>query len=52
LDPESIESFWFAAETRPAWFRSTPALDAEIRERYDGLWRRAAQGELDGWAQT
>lgn len=52
VDPQTILDFWFAGDTRRAWFRSTPAHDAEIRTRFEDLWRRAARGELDAWAQT
>lgn len=48
----SLLDFWFSPAMRPRWFDSTPALDAEIRARHEGLWRRAAAGELDGWAET
>ena len=31
------------------WFHATPALDAEIRERFEPLWLQGAAGALDGW---
>jgi len=36
----------------PHWFASTPAIDADIRGRFEGLWRRAAAGGLDAWADS
>lgn len=52
MDPQTIERFWFADDMRQAWFRSTPTLDAEIRERFHDVWQHAARGELDDWADT
>lgn len=46
---EAVISFWFSAAMRQRWFSSTPTLDAEIRDRFDHLWRRASTGELDNW---
>lgn len=34
------------------WFASTPELDADIRNRYESLWARAAKGELDEWKNS
>ncbi len=47
--PEAVLEFWFSARVRRQWFSSTPALDGEIRNRFEGLWERAAVGELDDW---
>ena len=44
--------FWYSARVSPRWFASTPALDQEIRVRFEGLWQRAAAAELDAWAET
>lgn len=54
MDEETREllDFWFSPAMRPRWFDSTPALDGEIRGRFEALWRRAAAGELEGWAET
>lgn len=51
MNPEirDLLDFWFSSRVRPCWFASTPALDDEIRQRYEGLWRRALAGELDDW---
>jgi uncharacterized protein (DUF924 family) len=48
----SVLDFWFSPEVALQWFASTPALDAEIRQRFEPLWRRAAAGECDAWADT
>ena len=47
-----ILDFWFAEETRPKWFVTDAALDAVILRRFDGLYGRAAAGELDGWPEN
>lgn len=49
-DPRDVLDFWFAEGMEKRWFRSTAALDREICRRFLALWRRAASGELEGWA--
>lgn len=49
---QDILDFWYSPRISQCWFSSTLALDDEIRARYEGLWKRAAAGELDGWTQT
>ena len=44
--------YWYSEPVARRWFASTPALDEEMRARFEALWRRAASGELDGWAET
>ncbi len=53
-EPEAQEvlNYWFSPMVSKHWFASTPALDTEIRERFETLWRLAAAGELDHWAET
>ncbi len=36
---QAIVEFWFSPRVKPLWFRSTDAFDAEIRERWEVLWR-------------
>lgn len=50
--PHDVIDFWFAETMRKHWFRSTPNLDAQIRERFGTLWQQAAGGELSAWMQT
>ena len=50
--PQEILDFWFSDEVRKLWFKSTPEFDALLRERFEALWARAQQGELDGWLQS
>jgi uncharacterized protein (DUF924 family) len=51
-DFPDILDFWYSPRISKRWFSSTPALDDEIRARYEGLWQRAASGALDAWSET
>lgn len=51
-EPGAILDYWYSEAVRPCWFNSTPALDAEIRARFESLWCQAAAGELDAWQAT
>lgn len=46
---EEVLSFWFSEQVRPLWFRSTPAFDAEIRERFEETWAAVRDGRLGEW---
>ena len=48
-DIDRVLDFWFAAGMEERWFHATPALDAEIHERFEPLWLQGAAGALDGW---
>lgn len=58
FDPETVLAYWFggaardpaaAAARQPFWFEASPAVDAEIRDRF-GPWIDAARaGRLDAW---
>lgn len=50
--PADILAFWFSPEMEKHWFKSTPALDRQIRKKYAVLWSRAAMGECDHWKTT
>lgn len=50
--PTGIIDFWFGEPMNRHWFRSTSALDGEIRERFGPVWRLAAHGGLSDWKQT
>ena len=41
--------FWLKDTPSEKWFGSDPALDAEIRSRFETLWRVGCAGELDDW---
>jgi uncharacterized protein (DUF924 family) len=46
--PADILAFWREAG-RDRWYRRDDAFDAQVRERFLELWRRAAAGELSSW---
>lgn len=50
-DSELLE-FWFSEPMNQHWFKSTPAIDHDIAQRYATLWQQAANGELDHWLQS
>ena len=50
--PAVILEYWFSPQVATHWFASTPALDDEIRARFEPLWQQAAAGGLDHWADT
>ena len=49
VSPGDILQFWYSEPMASRWFSSTPALDAEIRAKFEPLWRAAAKGRLDDW---
>ena len=58
ITAEHILSFWFANATHDPnqaqerydfWFRATPEIDAEIRQRFADLYSQARAGELQAW---
>lgn len=52
IKPVDIITFWFLHRVKQQWFKSTPALDNEIRDNYFLLWKQAAAGELDAWSDS
>jgi uncharacterized protein (DUF924 family) len=49
-----VLDYWFGpapdlASRRRLWFGKDPEVDAEIRRRFEGLYRSALAGELDAW---
>jgi len=48
----AVLDFWFSDEVKPLWFRSTPAFDDALRERFLAIWQAAAAGELDSWRES
>ena len=54
-----ILDFWFLplgdpghGAKRELWWKSTPELDAEIRQRFGAAFDRAVAGEFDHWARS
>ena len=52
MTPDTVLDFWFSDETRPFWFAKSDGFDAQIRERFYGVWQQAAAGELNHWRTT
>lgn len=50
--PREIIDFWFSEDVSKLWFNSTPAFDRLLADRYQALWQRAHDGELDDWMET
>ncbi len=46
---EDLLAFWFSEQARERWWRSTPAFDALVRERFAGYAAAALDGSLDDW---
>jgi uncharacterized protein (DUF924 family) len=58
---ESIREFWFgqnpddalvAQDRSKLWWNKDPAIDTEIRDRFEMYVSKAANGELDDWLNT
>ena len=47
--PQTILQFWFQEITPAQWWKSDPAFDALITERFGATLRQAMQGELYSW---
>jgi len=46
---DEILEFWLTRVGPDRWFEPDAALDAEIRERFEGAWRCAAEGDCEEW---
>lgn len=46
---QNVLSFWFEGTKPWRWFRRDRAFDAEIRRRFDALYRAALMGRLEVW---
>lgn len=60
-NPATILDFWFgtrkddaavAAERSKLWWIKREETDRDIRERFEGVVQKAAQRELDAWAES
>jgi len=49
LGPEDVIAFWLDEVGPEQWYASDEALDARIRERFEGLWEKARAGGLHDW---
>ncbi|MGN6116673.1 MAG: DUF924 family protein [Nitrobacter sp.] len=49
--PSAVLAFWREAG-KDKWYTKNEAFDAEVRQRFLGLWQQAAAGELASWETT
>ena len=52
IGPEDILNFWFIEVGPDRWFAPDPALDANVREKFLGIYEQATRGELSKWEET
>ena len=52
MTPADLLDFWFSEESKQYWFDSTPAFDAQVRDSFGDLWRKARDGRLTEWETT
>lgn len=51
MTPEEIVAFWEAVG-KDRWYKADPEFDAELRQKFIGVYDTAAAGELEDWRQT
>ena len=49
ITPKDVLEFWLEKTPSDRWFASDPALDAEIRRRFEPAWRLGCAGRLSHW---
>lgn len=49
---QEILKFWFEDTPKENWYKSSPELDAAIKNRFLNDYKRAADGKLSDWAET
>ena len=49
---DDVLSFWLDEVGVEGWYKEDEALDATIRERFEGLWRQARASRLREWEET
>ncbi len=52
MTPLDVIQFWRDAVKPARWFADDPTLDADIRARFEPLWRTAHGGGLSDWEAT
>ena len=50
--PLAIIQFWRDEVGQVRWYLADPALDKQIRDRFEPLWRDARAGRLNDWQMT
>jgi uncharacterized protein (DUF924 family) len=51
-EQEDVLRFWLDEIGPERWYETDAELDAEIRNRFEALWRRAGDGDRDHWLLT
>lgn len=49
---KEIIDFWYVEETIKRWFKSTPAFDLEIKQRFESIWLLANDNKLNDWKES
>jgi uncharacterized protein (DUF924 family) len=52
VQPAAVLDFWFAPGMDKCWFNSTPALDSDIKARFESVWQAGRDGKLAAWEDT
>ena len=47
--PDEVLAFWLDECSPADWYKSDPAFDTSIRDRFEDTWREAARGALGLW---
>jgi len=50
--PSEVLDFWYSEPSHSHWFSSNPALDQDIRQRFEATWQAARDGHLGDWEQS
>ena len=51
-DARAVLNFWFNPENAPYWFVADDDFDQRIDSKFNGLWKKACQGELAHWRRA
>ncbi len=51
-EQEDVLRYWLHEIGPERWYRTDAGIDAEIRNRFEALWRRAGDGDRDHWLLT
>ncbi len=52
VSADDILKFWFDDIEHVRWFKSDPAFDRELEQRFGGLLKQARDNKLDHWCDT
>lgn len=49
---KEVLDFWYSPDNSKKWFQSTPEFDLEITQRFESVWKMAADNQLNAWQET